>query len=185
RLDVPTGYFNRFDEPNAAKSFIHAKGAPIVVKADGLAAGKGVILCRSTNEAFAAIDHIMTERAYGAAGDEVLRVVSERLGHICRDTDFVARLGGDEFAIIATAVDAGEHIEIMAHRIIDQLNLPVYYQSLALKIGGSVGISIYPDDSEDAIELVQKSDKALYEAKNGGRNTFRFAENKVAKLSLA
>jgi phosphoribosylamine---glycine ligase len=72
RLDVPTGYFNRFDEPNAAKSFIHAKGAPIVVKADGLAAGKGVILCRSTNEAFAAIDHIMTERAYGAAGDEVL-----------------------------------------------------------------------------------------------------------------
>lgn len=120
-----------------------------------------------------------------AAGDEVLRVVGERLGHICRDTDFVARLGGDEFAIIATAVDAGEHIEIMAHRIIDQLNLPVYYQSLALKIGGSVGISIYPDDSEDAIELVQKSDKALYEAKNGGRNTFRFAENKVAKLNLA
>ncbi len=72
RHDVPTGYFSRFDEPNAAKSYIHAKGAPIVVKADGLAAGKGVILCRSTNEAFAAIDHIMTERAFGAAGDEVL-----------------------------------------------------------------------------------------------------------------
>lgn len=120
-----------------------------------------------------------------AAGDEVLRVVGERLGHISRDTDFVARLGGDEFAIIATAIDKGENIEIMAHRIIDQLSLPVYFEKRILRIGGSVGISIHPDDSEDAMALVQKADAALYEAKNDGRNTFRFAESKVTKLSLA
>ncbi len=69
---VPTAEFARFDEPDAAKEYIHAKGAPLVVKADGLAAGKGVILCRTKNEAFAAIDHIMTERAFGGAGAEVV-----------------------------------------------------------------------------------------------------------------
>ena len=72
KYDIPTAAYGRFDEPDAAKEFILRHHAPIVVKADGLAAGKGVILCRNENEAYAAIDHIMTERAFGAAGDEVV-----------------------------------------------------------------------------------------------------------------
>ncbi len=72
KYDIPTGAYDRFDEPDAAKDYIHRHGAPIVVKADGLAAGKGVILCRNDNEAFAAIDHVMIERAFGDAGDEVV-----------------------------------------------------------------------------------------------------------------
>ena len=72
RFGIPTADFARFDEADAAKSYIRAQGAPIVVKADGLAAGKGVAVCHNTNEAFAAIDHIMTEQAYGRAGDEVV-----------------------------------------------------------------------------------------------------------------
>ena len=69
---IPTAEYARFDEPDAAKEYIRVKGAPIVVKADGLAAGKGVILCRNVNEAYAAIDHIMTESAFGDAGAEVV-----------------------------------------------------------------------------------------------------------------
>ncbi len=72
KYGIPTAEYGRFDEPDAAKEYILVKGAPIVVKADGLAAGKGVILCRNENEAYAAIDHIMTEAAFGAAGDEVI-----------------------------------------------------------------------------------------------------------------
>ncbi len=72
KYGVPTGDFERFDECDAAKEYILRKGAPIVVKADGLAAGKGVFVCRNENEAYAAIDHIMTERAFGDAGDLVL-----------------------------------------------------------------------------------------------------------------
>ena len=72
KCGVPTAEFARFDEPDAAKEYIRVKGAPLVVKADGLAAGKGVVLCRTKNEAFAAIDHIMTERAFGDAGAEVV-----------------------------------------------------------------------------------------------------------------
>ncbi len=72
KYGVPTAEFGRFDEPDSAKEFIRRKGAPIVVKADGLAAGKGVILCRNELEAYAAVDHIMVERAFGGAGDEVI-----------------------------------------------------------------------------------------------------------------
>ncbi|MBL6957958.1 MAG: phosphoribosylamine--glycine ligase [Rhodospirillales bacterium] len=72
KYDIPTAEYERFDECDAAKEYITRKHAPIVVKADGLAAGKGVILCRNENEAYAAIDHIMIERTYGGAGDEVI-----------------------------------------------------------------------------------------------------------------
>ncbi|MCB2101524.1 MAG: phosphoribosylamine--glycine ligase [Rhodobacterales bacterium] len=72
RYEVPTAEYAVFDEPEAAKEYILRKGAPLVVKADGLAAGKGVIVCRNNNEAFAAIDHIMIERAFGESGDEVI-----------------------------------------------------------------------------------------------------------------
>ncbi len=73
RFGIPTASYRRFDEPDAAKEYIHVHGAPLVVKADGLAAGKGVIICRNENEAHAAIDHIMTEQAFGeVAGAEVV-----------------------------------------------------------------------------------------------------------------
>lgn len=72
RHNIPTAEYRVFDECDAAKEYIFNKGAPIVVKASGLAAGKGVILCRNTNEACAAVDHILTERSFGDAGDEVV-----------------------------------------------------------------------------------------------------------------
>ena len=72
KYDIPTADYGVFDEPDAAKEYIIKMDGRVVVKADGLAAGKGVIVCHNRNEAFAAIDHIMIERAFGAAGDEVL-----------------------------------------------------------------------------------------------------------------
>ena len=72
RYEVPTADYGRFDECEAAKEYIRVHGAPIVVKANGLAAGKGVILCRNENEAYAAIDHMMIEDQFGAAGAEVV-----------------------------------------------------------------------------------------------------------------
>ncbi len=72
KYGIPTAPYARFDEPDAAKDYVRAHGPRIVIKADGLAAGKGVILCHSNNEAFAAIDRIMTERRFGDAGDEVV-----------------------------------------------------------------------------------------------------------------
>ena len=101
KYGIPTGEFDRFDEPDSAKEYIMRKGAPIVVKADGLAAGKGVILCRNPNEAFAAIDHIMTERAFGDAGDEV--VIEEFLTG--EEASFFALVDGEHAVPLASAQD--------------------------------------------------------------------------------
>ena len=101
RYGIPTAAYGRFDEPDEAKEFIIRQGAPIVVKADGLAAGKGVILCRNENEAFAAIDHIMTEGAFGRAGAEV--IIEEFLKG--EEASFFALVNGTSVVPLASAQD--------------------------------------------------------------------------------
>lgn len=101
RYDIPSAAYGRFNEPEAAKEFIHRHGAPIVVKADGLAAGKGVIICHNENEAFAAVDHIMVESAYGDAGAEV--VIEEFLEG--EEASFFVLTDGDTIVPLASAQD--------------------------------------------------------------------------------
>src|SRR5262245_1669817 len=72
RHRIPTAEFATFDQASAAHAYVEARGAPIVVKADGLAAGKGVIVAASKDEAHRAIDQILVERTMGAAGSRVV-----------------------------------------------------------------------------------------------------------------
>ncbi|PWL43083.1 MAG: phosphoribosylamine--glycine ligase [Bacillota bacterium] len=72
KYGIPTAQFRVFDEPQAAKDYIGEMGAPIVVKADGLALGKGVFVCGTEEEAEDAVDEIMVKRAFGASGSRVL-----------------------------------------------------------------------------------------------------------------
>lgn len=69
---VPTAAYGRFTDSDAAKAYITEQGAPIVVKTDGLAAGKGVILCDTVDEAHAAVDSMMTNKTFGDAGNEIV-----------------------------------------------------------------------------------------------------------------
>ncbi|HEY4635335.1 MAG TPA: phosphoribosylamine--glycine ligase, partial [Rhodospirillales bacterium] len=101
KYQIPTADYARFDEPDAAKDYIRVKGAPIVVKADGLAAGKGVILCRNENEAYAAIDHIMIEDAFAGAGAEV--VIEEMLTG--EEASFFALVDGSRALPLVAAQD--------------------------------------------------------------------------------
>ncbi|NQV44679.1 MAG: phosphoribosylamine--glycine ligase, partial [Rhodospirillales bacterium] len=102
RFGIPTAAYRRFNEPDAAKEYIHMHGAPLVVKADGLAAGKGVIICRNENEAHAAIDHIMTEQAFGEhAGAEV--VIEELLEG--EEVSFFALVDGEHALPLVSAQD--------------------------------------------------------------------------------
>ncbi len=101
KYGVPTGSYGRFDAPDAAKAYIRDKGAPIVVKADGLAAGKGVILCQTEDEAEAAVDKIMTERAFGKAGDQV--VIEELLKG--EEASFFALVDGRRAVPLVAAQD--------------------------------------------------------------------------------
>lgn len=72
RHGLPTAAYGRFRDADAAKAFCRARGAPIVIKADGLAAGKGVVIAQTLEEAERAIRQAMTERCFGAAGDRVV-----------------------------------------------------------------------------------------------------------------
>jgi phosphoribosylamine--glycine ligase len=72
KYDIPTAEYDVFTDRAAAEAYVRKKGAPIVVKADGLAAGKGVVVAESVDEALKALDLIMVQKAFGAAGDRVV-----------------------------------------------------------------------------------------------------------------
>ncbi len=101
RHGIPTAAYARFTDADAAKAYIREKGAPIVVKADGLAAGKGVMVCPNEADAIAAIDTIMTEKAFGAAGGEV--VVEEFL--VGEEASFFALCDGKTAIALGAAQD--------------------------------------------------------------------------------
>ena len=98
---VPTAPFAVFDEPEAAKAYIREKGAPLVVKADGLAAGKGVVVAKSVDEALAAIDDMMVAKSFGAAGARV--VVEDAL--VGEEASFLAFCDGENYALLPSAQD--------------------------------------------------------------------------------
>jgi len=101
KYNIPTADYQRFDEPDAAKEYIRIKNHPVVVKADGLAAGKGVILSHTLNEAYAAVDQIMIEEAFGNAGQEI--VIEEFL--IGEEASFFALCDGIRAIPMAGAQD--------------------------------------------------------------------------------
>ncbi len=108
---------------------------------------------------------------YGhAVGDAVLVQVGERLTGAMRASDSVCRLGGDEFVILLESAATINGAIMVAERAIDLLNRPIQVQSLVCSIGASIGIAIYPDDSEDADILLRHADQAMYAAKKKGRN---------------
>ncbi|CAA7624616.1 phosphoribosylamine--glycine ligase [Magnetospirillum sp. UT-4] len=72
KAGIPTAWYRRFTDMDAAKAFVREKGAPIVVKTDGLAAGKGVVVAMTLDEALKAIDDMMGAKVFGAAGDELV-----------------------------------------------------------------------------------------------------------------
>ncbi len=101
RYNVPTANYARFDDPNAAKEYIRNQGTPIVVKADGLAAGKGVFVCRDLTQAFGAIEKIMIKSEFGKAGSEV--VIEEFM--IGEEASFFALVDGKTVLPLVPAQD--------------------------------------------------------------------------------
>ena len=101
-------------------------------------------------------------------GDELLRDVAQRFRSVLRDQDLVARLGGDEFAV--GLFDISQHYEasMVAHKLLAALSAPFLIGGHDLRVGGSIGISVYPQDGADAETLLRLADIAMYRAKQGG-----------------
>ena len=109
-----------------------------------------------------------------AAGDRVLNEVSSRLADCVRHADLVARVGGDEFVLIVTDVSSQEEVETLCRRLIASIEMPIAIEDQEVFISASIGIAMAPHDACEATALLRYADIALYEAKSGGRNTWRF-----------
>ncbi|MEE2996122.1 MAG: phosphoribosylamine--glycine ligase [Pseudomonadota bacterium] len=101
RYGIPTAAYGRFRETAPAKQFIDDRGAPIVVKADGLAAGKGVIICETIAQAHQTVDEVLTGRAFGDAGSEI--VIEEFMEGV--EASFFALVDGENALPLASAQD--------------------------------------------------------------------------------
>jgi diguanylate cyclase (GGDEF)-like protein len=107
-------------------------------------------------------------------GDELLKLVAERLRKSVRESDTVARLGGDEFAIIQPFVQQPNGATALASRIIETLSTPFAIGDHYIEIGTSIGIAVAPNDGNSAEQLLKNADLALYRAKSDGRGVYRF-----------
>jgi diguanylate cyclase (GGDEF)-like protein len=114
-----------------------------------------------------------------AVGDQLLQSVGRRLVACVRHSDTVSRQGGDEFVVLLSSVEHAEDAALAAQKIIDALALPQRIDGHDLQVGVSIGISIYPEDGEDAENLIKSADTAMYHAKENGRNNFQFFEDEM------
>ena len=109
--------------------------------------------------------------SYGhEAGDEVLKVVARRLQASVRESDTVARLSGDEFVLVLVNQPSLRFTLRMVERLRDALWRPVVFDNTEIATGASIGVSVYPHDGGDAVELVRAADVAMYHAKASQKN---------------
>jgi diguanylate cyclase (GGDEF)-like protein len=109
-----------------------------------------------------------------AVGDELLQGVAKRLLACVRESDIVARLGGDEFTVILKNIRKKYDAARVATDIVHSLQRPFQFGEHPVYISASVGVAIYPHDSEDINMLLKCADSAMYQAKIAGKGCFRF-----------
>ncbi|MBU3160019.1 diguanylate cyclase [Clostridium frigoris] len=107
-------------------------------------------------------------------GDEVLKKVAKRLKEAVRNTDIVGRLGGDEFLVIQPFIKGKEDVLMIADRILKSVVKPVKWNNVNLNVHISIGITIYPDGSDNTQGLIHNADSAMYFTKKKGGNSYSF-----------
>lgn len=107
-------------------------------------------------------------------GDRMLKLVAERLRHLVSSEDYVARLGGDEFIVMMINPENRDAIERLASSILSHLSTTYQLDYYRLTTTCSIGITLYPDDSEESYILLRNADTAMYTAKARGGNCYQF-----------
>ena len=108
-------------------------------------------------------------------GDVLLQAVAKRLSGCLRTSDLVARLGGDEFVILLSTISNVQDVAKIAEKILTTLSQAFSISNQTIFVTTSIGISLFPHDSEAADLLIQRADEAMYQAKELGKNQYRFA----------
>lgn len=116
-------------------------------------------------------------------GDQILKIMADRLRTTLRDNDLIARLADDEFAIILEQVKEVSNVGYVAGKVIKAISPQIDVDGYQLYVTASIGISVYPDDAEDIESLLRMSDKALNRVKEQGRNSYQFFTPDMADRS--
>ena len=107
-------------------------------------------------------------------GDVVLQQVAERLTSCVRKSDTVCRFGGDEFVVLLTSLNNKEEAAFIAEKIINLIAKPFIGNQIKATLGASIGISVFPDDSDSAADLFKMADNLMYRVKSSGKNNYSY-----------
>jgi diguanylate cyclase (GGDEF)-like protein len=112
-------------------------------------------------------------------GDQLLKLVSERLVAILRGTDIICRIGGDEFVVIVEPADDVSEMASVARKILAVLAAPFDLEGHQLYVSASIGVSLYPFDAQDVATLTRNADTAMYHAKHQGKNRYAVFQSEM------
>jgi diguanylate cyclase (GGDEF)-like protein/PAS domain S-box-containing protein len=115
-------------------------------------------------------------------GDLLLKEVAKRIKSQIRATDLAARLGGDEFVVIQTHLSDPAAAGVLAGKLVEDIGRTYYLEGHEVQSGTSIGVAIYPNDSDDQRELIKQADLALYEAKHRGRFNYQFYREELGRV---
>jgi len=122
---------------------------------------------------------------YGhAVGDQLLRLVARRLESTVRKADIVSRLGGDEFAVLMTDLHNLQSVDVLADRLHQAMQMAFTLGSATACLSVSIGISIFPTDTQEATALLRYADQAMYYSKSMGKNCFNHFSNQEVTQSV-
>jgi len=119
-----------------------------------------------------------------AVGDFLLQSVTERLCSCVRHSDTVSRQGGDEFIILINEDQSGENAALTAAKILRVLSSSQNVGEHVLHVTTSIGISVYPNDGENAETLIKNADTAMYQAKEKGKNNYQFFKKEMNERAV-
>ena len=119
-----------------------------------------------------------------AVGDSLLRKVAARFASCVSAADAVGRQGGDEFLIALTGLPDTDAIGTVAQNILERIARPMELEGRSLSLSCSIGIAVYPEDGGGYDAMLRKANKAMYSAKEAGRNTYRFFTEQMNSDSL-
>ncbi|MBA3695462.1 MAG: EAL domain-containing protein [Methylotenera sp.] len=119
-----------------------------------------------------------------AAGDELIKQVAHRVSTCVRSIDTTARIGGDEFTVIMGELTDINAMENASHKILNRIEEPFHINNQKIYITASIGITVYPNDSQKPEDLLMFSDQAMYEAKRLGKNRYQFFTSSMQESSI-
>ena len=118
-----------------------------------------------------------------AAGDDVLKEAARRLTGAIRASDLVARIGSDEFVVLLTDFVEWQESVPVVEKMLRVVARPFMVSAVEVSVSASIGIAVFPDDGDDGMTLLKRADVAMYQAKQAGRNCFRFCTSAMSAVA--